>query len=625
MIPTRSCGSRGASTPNSILRRLAALLAAACVAGFGSVPAAAQPAISVVGQGDESVTSFSLTDNGNVPPLRKISGPATQLGSPFGIAVDHGGSELVVTDTADPWSVRWYPLAATGNTAPARVISGPATELSDPFGVAVDSGRGEIYVANQVSDAITVYDRPPGGGDPNRPPKRKIQGPFTGLTGPWGIALDLVHDEIFVANRGSNIVSVFARTAGGAPGSLDVNAVAKRNIAGGNTKLASPQGVAVDPLHGIIAVANGGGGGSSSVTLYRRAETSLPFSNVPPFQTLTGFTNAVGVAFDPATGVLLVTDSDFFVGNPPPTANRILVFGRAGSKLGGSYTQTPIRTIGGAATTLSTPMFLAVTTPPAPLATTGLVAAVLPLSRSVRTFTQATAFVTIINSGPVTAYGVGISRAQPTPGGFAYQATDPLTNLPITAANFPMDIPPGEGQSFVIIFSPTAPFGPIDLAFNFAGVNTVPVPPLSGINTLLISASATPVPDVIALAATPSNDGVAQLPGVGVTGAFSVATSNVGSGDTIRVSADTGATALPLGVLVCQTDPVTAQCISALGATVDVFIAASGQPGSTPTFSFFATATGAISFDPALHRIFVRFTGSDGVIRGMTAVAVTTQ
>jgi hypothetical protein len=45
-----------------------------------------------------------------------------------------------------------------------------------------------------------------------------------------------------------------------------------------------------------------------------------------------------------------------------------------------------------------------------------------------------------------------------------------------------------------------------------------------GLNTVLLSASANPVPDIVALGATLSGDGIVNIPGVAGIGAFAVAT-----------------------------------------------------------------------------------------------------
>lgn len=150
---------------------------------------------------------------------------------------------------------------------------------------------------------------------------------------------------------------------------------------------------------------------------------------------------------------------------------------------------------------------------PPPPAPTTLVAAVLPSSRSVQVGVTTTAFVTIINAGPNTAFSVGISLASPIPATFTYNETSCATNAVIGGTNAPVDIGAGGQACYVIAITPTAAFAPIEVAFNFAGTNTAPVPVLVAINTLLMSASPVPVADIIALAATTTNDGILHIPG----------------------------------------------------------------------------------------------------------------
>jgi hypothetical protein len=145
-----------------------------------------------------------------------------------------------------------------------------------------------------------------------------------------------------------------------------------------------------------------------------------------------------------------------------------------------------------------------------------LLSAVLPLSRSAVVGAVATVFATIVNQGPVSAIGCRIALATPIPATFDYHATDPTTNRTLGLRNMPMDIPAGGSQSFVIGFTPLAPFPPTDVQLAFDCMNTpAPAPSHSGINTVLLSASTTPGPDIIALAATLSGNGIAAISGRG--------------------------------------------------------------------------------------------------------------
>jgi hypothetical protein len=187
-----------------------------------------------------------------------------------------------------------------------------------------------------------------------------------------------------------------------------------------------------------------------------------------------------------------------------------------------------------------------------------------------------------------------------------------------------VDIGPGANQTFVISLVPTAAFGPTDIQFGFDCTNTESAPTVLGVNTLLLTASLTPGPDIVALAITPSNDGIVAVPGPNGSAAFAVATANAGAGGTITVSADTGGAALPLAVALCETDPSTGAC----RVPPDRSVTRVMSPHDTPTFSVFVTSAGSVPFDPALHRVFVRFTDSEaggGLTRGATSVAVRTR
>jgi hypothetical protein len=105
------------------------------------------------------------------------------------------------------------------------------------------------------------------------------------------------------------------------------------------------------------------------------------------------------------------------------------------------------------------------------------------------------------------------------------------------------------------------------------------------------------------------------------TGVFAVATVNVGADGIITAAADTGVTALPITLTICETDPGTGACRALPGPTATTTMNA----GATPTFGLFAKGEGTVPFDPAANRVFVRFKDASGVTRGSTSVAVRTQ
>jgi len=261
---------------------------------------------------------------------------------------------------------------------------------------------------------------------------------------------------------------------------------------------------------------------------------------------------------------------------------------------------------------------LAATAPPPPVGGAGaaIVAAVLPASRSVAVGQTATAYATILNAGPATATGCGIWWPADVPGTFMFQTTDPATNQLTGAPNQVVDIPPGAGRTFLFSFTPSTPLAPTEVVPTFACDNTPTAPRLPGVSTFLISASASPIADVVALVATLANDGIVTVaPG---TAMFAVASANVGVTDNITASIDTGGIALPLAATICPTNAATGVCLVPPAPTATVSLAG----GSTASFAVFVQAGARIPFAPASNRIFVRFVDSAGVVRGASSVAV---
>lgn len=265
--------------------------------------------------------------------------------------------------------------------------------------------------------------------------------------------------------------------------------------------------------------------------------------------------------------------------------------------------------------------------PPTPTPTVTLVSAILPTSRSVQVGNSATAFATIINVGAEQGIDCSIAPATSVAADFFYQTTDPATNVPSGTRDTPVNINSGSSgnlQTFLVSFTPTAAFGPTDVAFDFDCTNTNPATSNEGLNTLLLSASVTPVPDVVALALTPSADGIAKISGASGVGVFSVASINVGSNASISVEAELSDTSLPVTVTLCETNPANSVCTNpttpgAGPVTTDI------NAGGTPTFGVFLAASGNVALDAALNRVFVRFKEGSGAVRGSTSVAITTQ
>jgi hypothetical protein len=140
-----------------------------------------------------------------------------------------------------------------------------------------------------------------------------------------------------------------------------------------------------------------------------------------------------------------------------------------------------------------------------------------------------------------------------------------------------------------------------------------------GLNTLLLSGCSTPVPNIVALAAS-DDPGYVDTPGATGTGVFAVATVNLGTDATITAAANTGTANLPVILTLCQTNPSTGACLAPPGASATTDI----PPNATPTFGIFTTGSASVADMLGVNRVFVTFTDSGGVLRGETSVAVRT-
>ncbi len=299
----------------------------------------------------QDLTVYGAQANGNVKPIRTISGSKTGLVSSAGIAVD-AGKNMYVTNFMNPgeYFVTVYAAGARGNAAPIRTIRGSNTGLHGPRGIALDS-TGMTYVVNAlVGDwAVNVYAA---GANGNIAPIWTISGGNTGLVWSSAVALD-TNAEVYVTSNygcdrghcgGTDQVTVYAAGANG-------NVAPIRTISGSATKLTRPSGIALDANNNIYVVSGTTtkkGGTLDSVNVYAAGANG----NVAPIRTISGpntrLTNPDGVAVG-ADGTTYVanygTVEHGYEVNP-----KITVYAA-----GANGNVAPIRTIHGAATMLSAP------------------------------------------------------------------------------------------------------------------------------------------------------------------------------------------------------------------------------------------------------------------------------
>ncbi|MFA4956983.1 MAG: hypothetical protein WC556_08450, partial [Candidatus Methanoperedens sp.] len=253
-----------------------------------------------------------------------------------------------------------------------------------------------------------------------------------------------------------------------------------------------------------------------------------------------------------------------------------------------------------------------ITAESAEVLTTVLVSSITPTSRNAQLGTPVTLFMTVINGGTGTATGVSISQASNLTATVSYQQWNGTAF--IGSANTPVDIAGNNGRAdFVLAINATSAFNSSSMTFNVSGTNAAAAP-ISGVNTLTISASATPSADVIMIStnlnvSTPVNNGTF----------FALATMNVGgasaTGVSLVVNVPTSITGLAYAVN--QTNATTGAII---GPATGLTIAVNAQP----TFGVWLTPTQAITFDPTNNRITLKLVDVNGKVIGAQSVAVST-
>lgn len=125
--------------------------------------------------------------SGNSEPVRVIEGQKTKLTRvAHGIAYDPV-HDLIISTEPLASSITFFRGGSVGEQAPVRVIQGPRTQLHGPYQPAIDVKHNELWIADSRTDSLLVF---PLDGSGDIPPKRVIAGPKTGLWYAAGVAVD---------------------------------------------------------------------------------------------------------------------------------------------------------------------------------------------------------------------------------------------------------------------------------------------------------------------------------------------------------------------------------------------------------------------------------------------------
>jgi len=495
------------------------------------------------------------------------------LNLPGSVGYDPISTRIFIADTGnhriqvyDGSSLTYLATLGVSETA-----GGDDAHFNLPAGVRVNQSFHQLYVADAGNDRIQIFDS-------GTLDYISTLG-TSGVTGtdnahfnhPTDADYNPSAGQIMVADAGNARIQLFDAvsllfdaTLGGPGGSP-----------GDNSHFALPTTVAFDGESNLVVIADGGGNARVQVL------DALSYNYVMTLGTAgsagssnSQFAGPQGIAVDPAHNRL-------FIGDGPN--NRLQVF-----SIG------PVVNL----------------------------ASVLPGSRSVLLGDPAMIFASIINTGPTPLDDCQIVLPVTAPSDLtlSYQTTNPATNGLVGTANTPATIAANDGVlSFAILFQSASAFSAPAMPLVFDCLGAAPAAIVTGVDTVDLVMSDTPIADIIVLSATSTDDGIVNVPNGGV-GAFAVASINLGVTTPLTVSVDTGDAVLPVIATICQTTPGTGQCQATPASSVSLNYVS----GAAPTFSVFLQATGTIPFAPATSRIFVRFKDEAGGLHGSSSVAIET-
>ncbi|MCZ7392306.1 MAG: right-handed parallel beta-helix repeat-containing protein [Candidatus Methanoperedens sp.] len=240
-----------------------------------------------------------------------------------------------------------------------------------------------------------------------------------------------------------------------------------------------------------------------------------------------------------------------------------------------------------------------------------LVTSITPNCRNAQVGTPVTIFMSVINGGSATATNVSITQASSLP--VKTQVRQWNGTAFIEALNAPVNISAGGTANFVVGINATSAFNSSSLTFNVSSTNEATAP-ISGVNTLTLSASTVPSADIIMMSTSLDVSTAVNTPTV-----FAVATTNVGGANATGVSLvlSVPTSISGLSYHVNETYPANGTIKGpAAGLTINV--------GATPTFAVFVTPMQPIANDPANNRITLQLKDGSGKIIGAQSVAVST-
>lgn len=339
---TQPCRRCRYLAPLAVIAGGIAILTGCNGSGNGSTPVGAAPVTAtdsrlyVAGNLGNQILSFNNADtvSGTIIPERALTGAATTLTGPRGLAIDMPNNVLYVANAGGNAVLAFTNArSATGNTAPARTIAGAATTFNLPSGLYYDTAHDRLYVANTGGNSVLVFDGI-GSANGNMAPTRTLAGGNTTFSSPGGIALDATRNKLYVSNAGANAILVFDNAD-----SVLGDTAPSRTIVGVITLLSTPGGIYIDVLADRLYIANTGNNSiviihaanavSGNLTPNRLLSGGATMLNQPRDLFLDSGTDRLYVANTGGNSVLIYNSAGLVDGNAAPSRTLNLPAGTA--------------------------------------------------------------------------------------------------------------------------------------------------------------------------------------------------------------------------------------------------------------------------------------------------------
>lgn len=204
-----------------------------------------------------------------------LTGNITRLSRPQYLALQTATNDLVVADQGTA-AILFFndPTNAEGNTPPGRILVGPATELVSPVQAYVETTADELYVLDRGSNMVLVYPMA-STIDGDVAPVRRIGGANSGINSPASFLFRESSGQMVVINPNEILTFETFTTASGDPAPVG-------RVGGGGTTFSNLVFAVIDSAGGLIAVDSG----TSSILYFESFQFDQ--SGVAPTRTIVG-------------------------------------------------------------------------------------------------------------------------------------------------------------------------------------------------------------------------------------------------------------------------------------------------------------------------------------------------